>query len=123
MIDRTLDHYRIIAPLGEGGMGIVYKAHDIHLDRTVAIKLLRPDKAADANRRQRFFQEAKAASALNHPNIITIHDIRSVDGVDLIAMEYVSGPDAGGSHTDYGPFISQSITICRSNRRRSGEGS
>jgi serine/threonine protein kinase len=91
MVDRTLDHYRIIAPLGEGGMGVVYRARDIHLDRTVAIKLLRPDKVADANRRQRFFQEAKAASALNHPNIVTIHDIRSVDGFDLIAMEYVSG--------------------------------
>jgi serine/threonine protein kinase len=91
MIDRTLDHYRIESTLGEGGMGVVYKARDTHLNRTVAIKLLRTDKAEDPNRRQRFYQEARAASALNHPNIVTIHDIRSVNGIDLIVMEFVPG--------------------------------
>src|SRR5262249_42218463 len=91
MIDQTLDHYRIESKLGEGGMGVVYKARDTHLDREVAIKVLPADKVADPTRKQRFVQEAKAASALNHPNIITIHDIRSSDGVDVIVMEFVEG--------------------------------
>ena len=91
MIGRTFDHYRIEAKLGEGGMGVVYKAHDAHLDRVVAIKFLSPDRVADPDRKQRFFQEARAASALNHPNIVTIHDIRSDTGIDFIVMEYVEG--------------------------------
>jgi Tol biopolymer transport system component/tRNA A-37 threonylcarbamoyl transferase component Bud32 len=72
-------------------MGVVYKARDTHLDRFVALKVLPADRMADANRRLRFVQEAKAASALNHPNIVTIHDIDAVDGVHFIAMEYVAG--------------------------------
>jgi eukaryotic-like serine/threonine-protein kinase len=91
MVDRTFDHYRIDSTLGQGGMGVVYKARDTHLDRIVAIKLLRADKVIDHTRRLRFFQEAKAASALNHPNIVTIHDIRSVEGLDLIVMEFIGG--------------------------------
>src|SRR5262245_61060782 len=91
MIGQTLDHYRIESKLGEGGMGVVYKAHDTHLDRPVAIKVLPADKVADPGRKQRFVQEAKAASALNHPNIVTIHDIRSDGGVDFIVMEYIEG--------------------------------
>ena len=91
MIGQILDHYRIESKLGEGGMGVVYKAFDTHLDRTVAIKVLRSDAVADERRRQRFVQEAKSASALNHPNIITIYDIGRAEGVDYIAMEYVAG--------------------------------
>jgi serine/threonine protein kinase len=91
MTGRTLLHYRIVEKLGEGGMGVVYKALDTHLDRLVAIKVLPPEKVADVERKRRFVQEAKSASALNHPNIITIHDIASEDGVDFIAMEYVPG--------------------------------
>ena len=72
-------------------MGVVYKARDTHLDRPVAIKVLLPDKVADPARKQRFVQEAKAASALNHPNIVTIHDIRSDQGMDFIVMEYIEG--------------------------------
>jgi eukaryotic-like serine/threonine-protein kinase len=91
MIGRTLDHYCIECKLGEGGMGVVYKSRDTHLDRVVAIKVLPPVKVADPVRKQRFFREAKSASALNHANIVTIHDIRWVDGVDFIVMEYIRG--------------------------------
>src|SRR5713226_8570620 len=91
MTGQTIGHYRILEQLGAGGMGIVYKALDTHLDRFVAIKVLPPEKVANAERKQRFVQEAKAASALNHPNIITIHDIASENGIDFIAMEYVPG--------------------------------
>ncbi|HSW50986.1 MAG TPA: protein kinase, partial [Bryobacteraceae bacterium] len=91
MIGRTLAHYQILEKLGEGGMGVVYKARDTHLDRFVAIKVLPPEKVADPQRKARFVQEAKAASALNHPNIITVHDIDQQDGVDFIVMEYVAG--------------------------------
>ena len=91
MVGRTISHYEIIEKLGEGGMGVVYKARDKHLDRFVAIKVLPPEKVADAERKRRFVQEAKSASALNHPNIVTIHDISSENGLDFIAMEYVPG--------------------------------
>ena len=72
-------------------MGVVYRARDLHLDRFVALKILPPEKVADPERKLRFTQEAKSASALNHPGIITIHDIASDDGVDFIVMEYVDG--------------------------------
>ncbi|MBK9170520.1 MAG: serine/threonine-protein kinase [Bryobacterales bacterium] len=91
MLGRTLAHYEIVETLGEGGMGTVYKARDQHLDRFVALKLLRSDKPIDDERRRRFIQEAKAASALNHPHIVTIHDIGSDQGTDFIVMEYVAG--------------------------------
>lgn len=91
MIGKTLGHYRIIEKLGSGGMGVVYKAQDLHLDRFVALKVLPPEKVADAERKRRFTQEAKAASALNHPNIVHIYDITADQDVDFIAMEYVEG--------------------------------
>jgi len=95
MVGKTLGHYKIEAMLGKGGMGLVFRARDMHLDRTVAVKVLPPHALSDAEVRKRFVQEAKAASALNHPNIITIYDINSadVDGqvVDYIAMEFVQG--------------------------------
>jgi serine/threonine protein kinase len=86
-----LAHYRIVQKLGEGGMGVVYKAQDTHLDRPVAVKVLPPEKVDDPERKRRFVQEAKAASALNHPNIVTVYDIDTSDGVTFIAMEYVPG--------------------------------
>ena len=91
MIGQTLGHYRIDSKLGEGGMGLVYRARDLHLDREVAIKVLPTETVADPERKRRFAQEAKAASALNHPNILHIYDISAQDGVDFIAMEYVKG--------------------------------
>src|SRR5262249_20847642 len=83
--------YRILEKLGEGGMGVVYQPRDTRLKRTVAIKVLPRDKISDPERKRRFSQEARAASALNHPNIITIHDIGSENGIDFIVMEYVAG--------------------------------
>ncbi|MGD0616692.1 MAG: protein kinase [Bryobacteraceae bacterium] len=87
----TLSHYTILEKLGEGGMGEVWKAQDIRLGRIVAIKILPPDKIADHDRRLRFTQEAKAASALNHPNIVTIHEIDSIEGHEFMVMELVNG--------------------------------
>ena len=88
---QTFLHYRVLEKIGEGGMGAVYKAQDTHLDRPVAVKVLPHDKMADPERKQRFVQEAKAASSLNHPNIIVVHDIASDHGLDFIVMEYVEG--------------------------------
>ena len=88
---QTLQHYTNLEKLGEGGMGVVFKARDTRLNRTVVIKALHPDKARDADPRRRFFQEAQAASALNHPNIVTVYDIGSENGVDYIVMEFVNG--------------------------------
>ncbi len=84
-----LGPYEILAPLGAGGMGEVYKARDSRLRREVAIKVLSPEFSADAQRRSRFEQEAHAASALNHPNIIAIYDIGSAESGLWVAMECV----------------------------------
>jgi eukaryotic-like serine/threonine-protein kinase len=86
-----LGPYKIEAPIGAGGMGEVFRATDTRLHRTVAIKILPRDQVADADRKKRFLQEARAASALNHPNIVTLYDIASDNGIDYLVMEYVSG--------------------------------
>jgi len=91
VIGRTLRHYKIESKLGEGGMGVVYRALDTHLDRPVALKVLPAEAVANPDRKRRFIQEAKAASALNHPNIVHIYDIDTADGIDFIAMEFVPG--------------------------------
>src|SRR5262247_1085848 len=86
-----LGRYEIRSKIGEGGMGEVYLAQDTRLDRKVALKLLPADVAADPSRMRRFVQEAKAASGLNHPNIITIYEIDESDSRHFIAMEFVEG--------------------------------
>jgi len=87
----TLGHYRIVAPLGSGGMGEVYLAEDTKLGRRVALKILPPDLAADADRRRRFEREARAAAALNHPNIVTIHSVEQADDLHFLTMEVIDG--------------------------------
>src|SRR6266849_7302211 len=87
----SLGPYEIVAPLGAGGMGEVYRARDSRLDRLVAIKILGPERVGREESKARFIMEAKAASALNHPNIVAIYDIGADQGVDYIAMEFVPG--------------------------------
>jgi eukaryotic-like serine/threonine-protein kinase len=91
IIGTQINQYKILSLLGEGGMGTVYLAEDTTLERKVAIKLLSNDFSFDANRRNRFFQEAKSASALNHPNILTVHEIGEVAGTHYLVTEFING--------------------------------
>jgi eukaryotic-like serine/threonine-protein kinase len=91
MIGQTIAHYQVLEKLGQGGMGVVYKARDTRLQRLVALKVLSSDKVVSSDRRARFIREAQSASALNNPHIVTIYDAHAHEGVDYLAMEYIEG--------------------------------
>jgi serine/threonine protein kinase len=91
MVGKKILHYQLIEKIGAGGMGEIYKGQDARLNRLVAVKILSPGLSTDPERKRRFFQEAQAASALNHPNIITLYDIVSEGDMQCIVMEYISG--------------------------------
>jgi eukaryotic-like serine/threonine-protein kinase len=105
----NLSHYRIVSKIGAGGMGEVYRAHDARLDREVAIKVLPADFAADKDRLQRFEQEAKATSALNHPNILTVYDIGEHEGSPFIVAELLEGEELR-ERLDEGPITLRKVT-------------
>ena len=92
MVGETISHYRIIAEIGAGGMGVVYKAEDLRLGRLVALKFLPPQLVSDLDAKRRFFQEARTASAIDHVNVCTIHDIEeTTDGRVFLSMAYCDG--------------------------------
>lgn len=95
MIDKTLSHYEILEEISRGGMGVVYRARDVKLNRDVALKVLRSDLVVDDERKRRFVQEAQAAAALKHPNIAVVYEIDDVDDVTFIAMELIEGQNLG----------------------------
>ena len=112
MIGRRLSHYDVLADLGAGGMGVVYLAHDTRLDRDVAIKVLPTDRPLTQTARARFQREAMAASALNHPNIITIYEVNSEGDTDFIVMEYVRGVTLASAVKKRKLALSEAIRYC-----------
>ena len=109
MIPEHILHYRVLRKIGAGAMGDVYLAEDSRLGRQVALKIIAEKLAMDEDRKRRFIQEARAASALNHPNILTIHDIGSDAGRDFIAMEYVEGVTLRERIRSDAPFTAREI--------------
>ncbi|NWG12246.1 MAG: hypothetical protein HXY20_01790 [Acidobacteria bacterium] len=115
MLGRIIAHYRIVETLGDGGMGVIHKARDTRLDRLIAIEIPPPEKVSNPERKRRFIPEARSASSLNHPNIVTIYDIDQSGGTDFTAMEFVQGQVLGivrrtarpsGTNVAAGPALS-----------------
>src|SRR4030067_48218 len=116
MIGKAISHYKILEKLGEGGMGVVYKAQDSKLDRPVALKFLPQHLASDSAEKERFLHEARAASALSHPNITVIHEINESEGQIYIAMEFVEGKTfrqlAEGKELSLRKVLDLAIQVC-----------
>src|SRR5262245_63375419 len=91
MTGKSISHYTFIEKLGEGGMGVVYKAQDTTLDRVVAVKLLPEHLSASQENKARFMKEARAAAALNHPNIMGVYEVSELDGSSFLVMEFIEG--------------------------------
>ena len=111
MTGRRISHFEVLEKLGEGGMGVVYKARDLELGRTVALKMLPASLSADPGRRARFLQEAQAASALNHPGIVTVYEIFREDGNEFIAMEYLDGKTLADSIGPKGMKLEEALRV------------
>lgn len=120
-VGRRVAHYEIQAKLGEGGMGAVYRAYDTKLRRPVALKILPPEYASDPERRSRLLREARAASALNHPNIVSIYEVGSDSGVDFIAMEFVEGKSLDKIIPAKGMPLGEALDLRGADRRRAGQ--
>jgi serine/threonine protein kinase len=111
MIGQTISHYKIVEKLGEGGMGVVYRADDTKLNRTVALKFLSSQALSNPEAKSRFITEARAAAALDHPNICSVHGIEDVDGRMFIAMQYVDG-ESLNEKTGRGPLrLPQALSL------------
>jgi tRNA A-37 threonylcarbamoyl transferase component Bud32/cephalosporin-C deacetylase-like acetyl esterase len=110
---QRIAHFEILEKVGAGGMGVVYKARDVHLDRLVAIKVLAPARAGDTVMRSRLLREARAASGLNHPHIVTIHEAGSADGIDFIAMEYIEGTTLARHIPPQGMTVPEALAVAR----------
>ena len=126
MNSQTISHYEILEKVGEGGMGMVYKAIDTKLDRTVALKFLAPHLVSNEESRQRFIREAKAAAALQHPNICTVYEIDEADGRTFIAMAYLEGEELT-KHIEKGPLsverlLDIAIQVARGLQEAHGKG-
>ncbi len=113
MVGRTISHYKILSEVGRGGMGVVYKAEDTKLDRTVALKFLAPHLLEDEEARKRFHREAKAAAGLSHPNICTVYEIGEEDGQTFLVMEFIEG-EGLDNKIDRGPLaLKEALSFAR----------
>jgi len=117
----VISHYKILEKIGEGGMGVVYKAQDTKLDRIVALKFLPEQYTSDEGFKARFKREAQASAALNHPNIITIHEVAEYENRPYFAMEYIEGESLKDLIARKDLSINKVIDIATDRQRRSGE--